>query len=153
MVGEQARRLAMRLGVAMPWRIDVVFHPTLEAYTRATGLPWWSAGRTRDVRIELLPLSVLRRRGILEQAVRHELVHVLMADTLAGRPLWAHEGLAQLMAEDTASRVVPGQQSDCPSDGALRSAAGADAWQRTYAAAARCVAAALAKDPDWTNLR
>jgi stage II sporulation protein D len=154
MIADTLRSLSAALAVPVPGRVDVVFHPTVEAYTRATGLPWWTSGRTRGTRIDLLPLSVLRRRAIVETTVRHELVHVLTDAELADRPLWVREGLARTMAGER-GRAEPSSRParPCPSDADLRNPASADAWRVAYDTAAVCVARALASGVAWRDLR
>ncbi len=44
--------LAKRLGVDRPSRITLRFHPTVEAYQRATGQPWFTAGCDAERRDE-----------------------------------------------------------------------------------------------------
>ena len=53
-------------------------HPTVEAFARATGQPWWVSGATDGTNIDLLPLTILRQRGQLERTIRHEVAHVLV---------------------------------------------------------------------------
>lgn len=153
------REVAARLEVASPAQVDLVFHPTVEAYARATGQPWWTAGKTSGVRVDLLPASVLVARNILESTLRHELTHVLADATLRGRPLWVREGLAVYIAGEL-PRDVPGQHPPAgqrggpgPPDPALRSPASAEAWRQAYDAAGRCVAGALAAGMRWQDLR
>jgi stage II sporulation protein D len=75
--------------------VDVVVHETTQDFTAATGQPWWAAGVTHGRRIELQPLSVLRRRGILTTTLRHEYAHsVIEANGGSGVPRWLAEGLA-----------------------------------------------------------
>jgi SpoIID/LytB domain protein len=151
--------VATRLAVAPPAPVDLVFHPTVEAYTRATGQPWWTAGKTSGFRVDLLPLSVLETRNILEPTIRHELTHVLADVTLAGRPLWVREGLAvyiagELPREESGQRSPAGHAGrPCPPDSALRSSASPDAWRQAYDDAGRCVARALAAGVRWQDLR
>jgi hypothetical protein len=83
--------------------VTLIFHPTVEAYSRATGQPWYTAGRASGARVDLLPYPVLSGRGILESTLRHEFTHVLADGALAGRPLWVREGLAVYLA----GAVVP----------------------------------------------
>ncbi len=142
--------LAAKLDAAAPAAVDLRFHPTVESYTRATGLPWWTAARTRGPVIDLLPADVLGRRGVLEASIRHELTHVLTEASLAGRPLWAREGLAQVMAGESPSGPIT--DGPCPADADLRDAASPDAWRLAYAAAGRCVARALAAGTPWREL-
>ena len=154
MIADTLRSLSATLDVPVPGRVDVVFHPTVGAYTRATGLPWWTSGRTRGTRIDLLPLSVLQRRASVETTVRHELVHVLTDAVLADRPLWVREGLAQTMAGEGAdAEPSPRPARPCPSDADLRNPASADAWRAAYDAAAACVTRALGAGVAWRDLR
>jgi hypothetical protein len=154
MIADSLRSLSATLDVPVPGRVDVVFHPTVEAYTRATGLPWWTSGRTRGTRIDLLPLSVLQRRASVETTVRHELVHVLTDAVLADRPLWVREGLARTMAgEGGDEEPSPRPARPCPSDADLRNPASAEAWRAAYDAAAACVTRALAAGVAWRDLR
>lgn len=155
------RELAADLDVGVPGGIDVRFHATVEAYTRETGLPRWTAGRTRGTRIDMVPAGVLAARGILESALRHELVHVLADPFLADRPLWVREGLARVKAGEssnpgTAPEVMPlpaGTRPACPSDADLRSPGSPEAWRRAYDGAGLCVARALAGGTRWRDLR
>jgi hypothetical protein len=153
------RDLATWLGRPEPRTLEIVFHPTVEAYGRATGLPWWTAGTSRGMRIDLLPRSVLASRGILESTLRHELVHALADPALAGRPLWVREGLAAYLAQEgrrvagTPAGGAPAAVQPCPSDDALRSPGSAEAWRRAYDAAGACVARALQAGVRWQELR
>lgn len=145
--------LSGKLGVGEPADLEVRFHPTVEAYVRATGQPWWTSARTAGLRIDVLPLDILRKRGTLDRTIRHELVHVLTENALRNRPLWVREGLAQVMAGQTPPTVTAGDVAPCPSDRELRSMTSAEAWRDAYARAARCVTAALAKGRTWMDVR
>jgi hypothetical protein len=97
----EAARLDMfaRVGPAsLPFpdtAVDVVIHATTQAFTGATGQPWWVAGVTKGRRIEFQPLSVLRRRRILTSTLRHEYAHSVIEAIGQGRaPRWLAEGLA-----------------------------------------------------------
>src|SRR5262249_16595308 len=75
--------------------IEVFFHETTQRFSDMTGQPWWVAGVTHGRRIELQPLSVLKRRGILASSLRHEYAHaVIEAVSGGGPPRWLTEGLA-----------------------------------------------------------
>ncbi len=157
--GRALKDMAARLGVAPPPEVDLVFHPTVEAFTRATGQPWWTAARTTVARVDLLPCAVLARRGILETTLRHEFVHLLAEPALAGRALWVREGLAVALAGERprdgareGTRTTAGAPP-CPSDEDLRTARDREAWRRAYDAAGRCVASALADGRRWQDLR
>ncbi|HEU0253839.1 MAG TPA: hypothetical protein VFR12_12465, partial [Pyrinomonadaceae bacterium] len=75
--------------------LEVVVNRTTGDFTGRTGLPAWAAAGTKNNRIELQPLRVLKQRGILETTIRHELVHVLIHAIGGGQtPRWFTEGLA-----------------------------------------------------------
>jgi stage II sporulation protein D len=151
--------IARKLDVPVPSEMDLRFHPTVEAYSRATGQPWWTAARTTGTRIDLLPRGVLQERGILASTLQHEFVHVLADPSLSGRPLWVREGLAVVLAGELTSQTtgrVESRGTDgaaCPPDADLRTPQSADAWRRAYQAAGRCVAWALSSGRRWQDLR
>jgi hypothetical protein len=158
LAGRALREAASRLGLPLPPEVTLVFHPTVEAYTRATRQPWWTAARTNGTRIDLLPLGVLNGRGTLDSTLRHEFVHLLAEPALMGRALWIREGLAVVMAgELTGAQSEAGKPAGgrtvCPSDADLRASRNAEAWRRAYEAAGRCVARALADGRRWQDLR
>ncbi len=159
---ELAQRLldemATRLGVQPPGSLTLRFHPTPLSNRDATGSPWWVAGTTSGGGIDLLPLAVLRRRGILESTLRHELVHVLTNDALAGRPMWVREGLAAYLAGETASTAGPAgpggtAASSCPADKEFAQGSTPDKLGDAYARAAECVSRQLARGLGWRDLR
>jgi SpoIID/LytB domain protein len=64
-----------------------------------TGQPWWAAAATKGNRIELQPLPILKRRGVLSQTLRHELAHVIINIISRDRaPRWLEEGFAIYLA-------------------------------------------------------
>jgi len=152
--------LGAALGVDPPAAVTLRFHPTVEAYERATGQPWFTAGATAGAEAQILPASVLRRRGLLERTIRHELVHVLTSGTLEGRPRWLLEGVAAYYAEGR--RPDPDRQAKstpepapvpCPSDSEFTKPASADALRAAYARARTCVARQLAGGARWNEIR
>ena len=161
----QAHAMSLSLGVALPPVVELRFHATVEAFARATGQPWWAAARTTGARIDLLPLEVLRKRGILELTLRHELVHVLTDSILAGRPLWVREGLAVVKAGELPAATAADRSAlrpdtrggdpviACPADAEFRRADSGNVWRNLYAAAGRCVDRALASGTRWQDLR
>jgi stage II sporulation protein D len=145
-------RVAGALGLAAAGTIDIRVHPTVEAYVRATGQPWWTAARTAGTHIDLIPTAALRERGTLDRTLAHEFVHVLADPTLADRPLWVREGLPVVLSGELAGET-PDPSLTCPSDGELRSARDAAAWRAAYRSAGLCVARALAAGRRWQDLR
>jgi stage II sporulation protein D len=74
---------------------EVVFHATTASFQAATGQSGWAAGATRGRRIELQPIGLLRKRGLLTTTLRHELGHAAIEVLGGGRtPRWLAEGLA-----------------------------------------------------------
>jgi stage II sporulation protein D len=93
---ECLRRLTAGLGEQVEANvIDVIIHETTQQFVRATGQPWWVAGVASASRIQLQPLAVLNRRGLLTKTLRHEYAHVVVAALSKGQaPRWLAEGLA-----------------------------------------------------------
>jgi len=75
--------------------IELFFRPTTERFISMTGQPSWVAGVTHGRRIDLQPLSVLKRRRILASTLRHEYAHAVIEAVSGGdAPRWLTEGLA-----------------------------------------------------------
>jgi stage II sporulation protein D len=153
---------AEKLSVSPPASVSLVFHPTVEAYLRATGKPWWTAAATQGTRIDLLPPTVLRERGVFEQTLRHEIAHVLTVDRLRDRPLWVREGAAlyisqmQLLKDAGAERgpTTPApRRAGCPTDDEMLHLASAEAMRSAYARAGACYVEQLAAGKKWDEIR
>jgi hypothetical protein len=99
------RRLeAASLRIAERGPFEVVVHATTADFIAATGQSGWAAGATRGRRIELQPLDLLRRRGVLGATLRHELTHAVIEMLSGGRaPHWIAEGLAIHVAGEAAT--------------------------------------------------
>ncbi len=79
--------------------LEVFVNDTTGNFVGRTGQPPWAAAATRDKRIELQPLATLKRKGILETTLRHELAHAAIDVLGRGRaPRWLAEGLAIYLA-------------------------------------------------------
>lgn len=81
--------------------------PTLEIrlnestgdFTARTGQPWWAAAATKGNRIELQPVGILKRRGVLTTTLRHEFAHVVIDAVSHDRAArWLEEGFALYLA-------------------------------------------------------
>ena len=93
------RRLSLA-GVEFQFpNVEIVVNKTTGDFVGRTGMPAWAAAATRNHRIELQPLALLKQRGILETTLRHELVHVIV-DAIGGgqTPRWLAEGIAIYVA-------------------------------------------------------
>ncbi len=107
---------ALRLNDSAPF--EIVIHATTAEFIAATGLSGWATGATRGRRIELQPLSLLKKRGVLTTALRHELAHAVIE--LVGNsqaPRWLAEGLslhfageASTMARVQIKQVLPREE-------------------------------------------
>ncbi|HYY59513.1 MAG TPA: SpoIID/LytB domain-containing protein, partial [Pyrinomonadaceae bacterium] len=99
------RLYAASLKLAEPAMVYVTIHETTGDFTATTGQPWWAVGATKGDRIELQPLEVLRRRGVLKTTLRHEYAHVVIEALGRARwrtPRWLAEGLAMHFAGEGA---------------------------------------------------
>jgi hypothetical protein len=68
-------------------------------FTARTGQPWWAAAATKGNRIELQPVGILKRRGVLLTTLRHELAHAIIDRASHNRaPRWLEEGFALYLA-------------------------------------------------------
>src|SRR5262249_43798717 len=75
--------------------LEIRLNESTGDFTARTGQPWWAAAATKGNRIELQPIAVLKRRGVLTTTLRHELAHVVI-DAVSGdhAPRWLAEGFA-----------------------------------------------------------
>lgn len=79
--------------------LEIFVNDTTGNFVGRTGQPPWAAAATRDRRIELQPLQILKRKRILETTLRHELAHTAIDVVGRGRaPRWLAEGLAIYLA-------------------------------------------------------
>lgn len=143
--------IAARADVVAPSGIRVTVHPSVSIFARASRQPWWVAGSTRGTEIDLLPVSTLRQRGILERTIRHELAHVLIDNTLVSRPMWVREGVAAYFADPT-WRSAP-TAGPCPADRTLLEPTTAAAWRDAYDRAEQCVRRQIDLGAHWSAVR
>jgi len=107
------RRLeAASLKLEEPGPYEVVVHATTADFIAATGQSGWTAGATRGRRIELQPLELLRRRGVLNSTLLHEMTHAVIEVLSGGRaPRWMAEGLAVYVSGEAATLPRIGNES------------------------------------------
>ena len=79
--------------------LDLRFNESTGDFTARTGQPWWAAAATKGNRIEVQPIAILKRRGVLFTTLRHELAHVVIDSASNNRaPRWLEEGFAIYLA-------------------------------------------------------
>ena len=152
--------LAARLGVTAP-RVTLRFHPTTDDYERVTGQAWFTSGAVVDRELHLLPLAVLRDRGVLERTIRHELVHLMADAALGKRSVWVREGAAIYFAGEP---MIPGEpvqrpafkpqpRASCPDDNELLHPVSVGALSNAYARARSCFAQQIQSGRTWRDVR
>jgi stage II sporulation protein D (peptidoglycan lytic transglycosylase) len=153
--------LARTLGVAAPARLTLRFHPTVTDYERATGQPWFTSATAVRGELHLLPLAVLRDRGVLERTIRHEIVHLMTDAALASRPQWVREGAAIYFAglqpipgETSPPRpATPAPRVSCPDDNELRQPVSVGALSNASSRARACFARQVEAGRSWRDVR
>lgn len=156
--------LTARLGVAPPSRVTLRFHPTVESYQRATGRQWFTSGATTaDGQAHFIPLSALKSRGMVDDTVRHELVHLLTATAYRDRLVWVQEGAAAYFAltdaqrhafeEDRRPTRASTSAASCPTNAELLRPASRDALRQAYMRATACYAEQLKGGRGWRDVR
>jgi len=101
------------LSLAAEGKVQLIFHGTTQQFMAATGQPSWAAAATRGAVIELQPMALLKRRGILMTTIRHEYAHYVIDRLSSGKsPRWLAEGLAAYFAGEAAMLAsYKGQQA------------------------------------------
>ena len=153
--------LARALGVAAPADVTLRFHPTTDDYERVTGQPWFTSATVMRHEVHLLPLAVLRDRGVLDRTIRHAFVHVMTDAVLTKRPMWVREGAAIYFAgeqpipgEPTERPAIkPAPRASCPDDTELRQPVSVGALSNAYARARACFARQIEAGRDWRDVR
>jgi stage II sporulation protein D len=150
LVARERDDIARTLGVTAPAKIAVRIHDSSSAYQQATDRPWYTLGAVVSGEMHLVPLPVLRQRGVLERTVRHELVHVMADAAFAGRLAWVREGAAIHFSEGTNG---PPPSAACPLDNELLRPASIGALSNAYARARACFERQLTSGRKWSEIR
>jgi hypothetical protein len=153
--------LAAKLGVTPPASVTLRFHPTTDDYERVTGQPWFTSATVVSGELHLLPLAVLRDRGVLDRTLRHELVHLMTDSALGKRPMWVREGAAIYfageppIAGETPQRPAfkPEPRAGCPDDNELLRPLSVGALSNAYARARVCFARQIQGGRSWRDVR
>lgn len=142
--------LSRALGVQAPSRVTLRFHPTTDAYERATGRPWFTLGMAQGSELHFIPPGVLRDRGVLDRTVRRQFVHVMTDAALAGRPAWVREG-ARAHFADPLQGSVP--RAGCPQDAELLRPTSAGALSDASLRARACFERQVNAGRPWRDVR
>jgi SpoIID/LytB domain protein len=147
--------LARRLGVAAPNRIVVRVQPSSADYERASGRSWFTFGSVVNGELVLLPVTMLRERGMLELTVRRQLIRLLTEPELGAKPLWVREGVALHFGavSETSSQAAAAASGPCPTDDELARPVSAGALSEAYARARGCVERQLRSGRSWREIR
>jgi SpoIID/LytB domain protein len=144
------RVAAAGLTINAPPLLEIFINETTGDFVGRTGLPSWAAAATKGNHVELQPVSVLQRRGVLWTTLRHELAHVVIDTTSKGHaPRWLSEGLALYLAGEGAllARYSPREQiSIAEIDRRLAGARSSEEMRTAYAAAHREVSALVRRE-------
>jgi SpoIID/LytB domain protein len=103
------RTAAASIPVADLPLLEIRLNDSTGDFTARTGQPWWAAAATKGNRIELQPVGILKRRGVLLTTLRHELAHAVIDRVSHNRaPRWLEEGFALFLAGEgsTISRYL-----------------------------------------------
>ena len=160
-VAKARDEIATALGVQAPPRVTLRFHPTTDDYERATSQPWFTSGAIVDGTLHLLPLAVLRDRGVLDRTIRHELVHLMTNDALASRPAWVREGAAIYFAGERPIAGEPEQRpasrpdprASCPTDRELLQPVSVGALANAFARARACFVRQIDAGRTWRDVK
>jgi hypothetical protein len=153
--------LAKTLGVAAPALVTLRFHPTTDDYEQATDRAWFTSGALVKGELHLLPLAVLRERGVLDRTIRHELVHLMTDAVFDRRPQWVREGAAIYFA---GAKPIPGEthqrpgfrpetRASCPTDNELMRPVSVGALANAYTRARDCFAKQIQTGKSWRDVR
>lgn len=141
---------AAGLSISEPPALEIFINETTGDFVGRTGLPSWAAAATKGTRIELQPIPILQRRGVLLTTLRHELTHVVVDAISHGRaPRWLAEGMALYFAGEGAmiARYTPRTPTTLDQvDQKLAGAATAAEMRAAYAAAYREVSVMIKRD-------
>ncbi|HEX8652492.1 MAG TPA: SpoIID/LytB domain-containing protein [Pyrinomonadaceae bacterium] len=145
---EMERRLTLaRLTFPADASLHVSINETTADFIAASGQPGWAAAATDGARMELQPLALLRRRGVIATTLRHEYAHFVINRLGRGRtPRWLAEGLAVHMAGEGALLARAGAKQKWTREEIerrLERPASAEEMRALYAAAYREVRALI----------
>jgi stage II sporulation protein D len=143
-------QLSRTLGVSVA-PITIELHDTLEEFRRHTGQPWWVSAAAAGTAIDLAPLPLLEQRDGVAAAIRIAIADLLVADAMAGRPLWVRVGASRYFGRS--GTAVSSAAVRCPADAELKLAVSAAAQRDAEARAEACFAQAYRRTGTWRAVR
>jgi SpoIID/LytB domain protein len=161
LVARARDQLAATLGVSAPPTLTLRFHATTDEYEQATRQPWFTSAVMLRGELHLLPLPVLRDRGVLERTIRHSLVHAMIDSALGDRPRWVRDGAAIYFGGEPpiAAHPVerpsfrPAPRPACPTDAELAFPVSIGALANAHARARACFAKQIESGRKWRDVR
>lgn len=148
-VVRERRVVAEALGVTAP-PVRVRVFDSADGFAQASGKPWFALSALTGGEIQLAPLWLLRERGMLERALRRQLVHQVVDEVLPERPLWIREGAAVHFADPDAPNTA---RPPCPRDPELSSPLSNGALGEALGRARACFARQVSGGRDWRRVR
>ena len=148
-VVRERRSVADALGVSAP-PVRVRVFDSADAFAQASGKPWFVLSAWTNGDIQLAPLWLLRERGMLERALRRQLVHQVVDAVLPERPLWIREGAAVHFADPDAPNTA---RPPCPRDQELSAPLSNGALGDALGRARACFARQVSGGRDWRRVR
>lgn len=95
MLEEVYEILSQELNYSFDEAINVKVHSTTTDFIRSTGKPGWVGATYKASQIDLQPIEILRKKGILRSTLFHEVTHVFVDKISRGScPSWLNEALA-----------------------------------------------------------
>jgi SpoIID/LytB domain protein len=143
--------LARVLGISASPPVPVRVHASAAEFELATGAPSYALSAVVGAELHFIPADALRRRGVLDRAVRRAVVRLLTGEALQGRPRWVAEGAASYFA-DAAGGDAP-TSGPCPADVELEQPISAGALSDARARARGCFARQIASGRRWQDVK
>lgn len=149
-VARERTALTETLGIPVAPKAVLRFHPTTDAFEKATGEAWFTIGAVANGELHFVPLAILRDNGILERAIRQQLVHLMADAAFANRPRWVREGAALHFADNSNG---PGNRGTCPTDAEFIRPVSIGALSDVNARARACFERSLSAGRNWRDVR
>jgi hypothetical protein len=129
--------IAIERGATVGNSVSVRVFPSTELFRGSTGQPGWVAGATRGNEISLQPTHVVEAHESLQDALLHEMLHVLVErESSTTTPLWLREGLVEVLASHVGARAQLPTMAAAEIEANLSNASSAEQARHAHQAAA-----------------